>query len=207
MLTKKDKEILRFLEVNKSISLQQATTLFFKGLYISACRRLKQLEQRGYLYSYVSEYNKHAAYYYDKRPLSSHDLIILDLYAELVKIGAKIFKFKACFQDNNGLSYLNGMVKPDAYFEFDLKDNNDGVIYTYYIFVEIDYTHFTSKDKITMYKKMFRDGVMKDECNGAFPIILILRPTENDHRCKSDEVNIIYADMDLKNVNLIQILP
>lgn len=203
MLNKRDKDLLRFLEINKSITLQQATILFFNGLYVSACRRLKQLEQRGHLHPYISEYNKNVAYYYDQRPLSPHDLIVLDFYCELIKVGAKIIKFKACFQNDNGLSYLNGMVKPDAYFEFDYR-KNDG-LYTYYMFLEVDYTHFTNKDKITMYKKMFRDEVMNDECDGEFPIILILRPTENDYRYQTDELNLIYADMDLKNVNLRKI--
>lgn len=195
MLMPRDKELLRFIEKNKAITIYQAASLFYGNNYKSASRRLKQLEDEGHLRSYISTYNKQKAYYMLK-PLSSHDLVILDVYSELVRLGAKVLEFRAAFQENNGLSYLKGFVKPDGYFQYQYKDYIDS------FFLEVDYTHFTGQDKFILYEKMKEDNIL----TGDFPAILVLRPTELDYRYESEEIDIIYGNMSLKGNSLQELI-
>lgn len=194
MLTSRDKKILKFIEDNKSLTLQQISRLYFKGDYKSTSRRLRQIEEEGYLRSYINNYNRQKVYYIEKR-LSSHDLIILDLYSELFGLGAEITTFKAAFMENNNLSYLNGLIKPDALIEFTYKN------YDYSFFIEIDLTHYTGLDKFKLYEKMDREKTGED-----FPSILVLRPTEKDFRFKSKTLDIIYSSTNLNEVDLEKIL-
>lgn len=194
MLMPRDKEILKFIETNKSITVQQATKIFFKNNYKSASRRLKQLEEEGYLRSYISKYNKQKAYYMEK-PLSSHDLTVLDVYAELIKLGATIIKYKSAFKEGSRLSYLNGLIKPDGYIEFEYQD------YIYHLLIEIDLTHYTGLEKFKLYEKMARDKIFEE-----FPTILVLRPMENDFRYESDTLDIVYGNIDFRNTDLHKLL-
>lgn len=140
---KYDKQILKFIENFKSITVKQAEIMFYKNNN-NARRRLKELEEQGVLKSY--KYNKTAlAYTYKEfKEISEHDTIRNDFVSQLVAQGSTINSFKVCPRP------LNGMVVPDLYIEYTYKDN------IYKSYVEVDLTHFTGDSKITLYNKLYQ---------------------------------------------------
>ena len=138
---KYDKQILKFIEDFKSITVKQAEIMFFKNNN-NARRRLKELEEQGILKSY--KYNKSALAYTFKefKEISEHDTIRNDFVAQLIAQGSTINSFKVCPRP------LNGMIIPDLYIEYTYKDN------IYKSYVEVDLTHFTGDSKITLYNKL-----------------------------------------------------
>lgn len=138
---KYDKQILKFVEDFKSITVKQAEIMFYKNNN-NARRRLKELEEQGILKSY--KYNKTALAYTFKefKEISEHDTIRNDFVSQLVSQGSRINNFKICPRP------LNGMVVPDLYIEYTYKDN------IYKSYVEVDLTHFTGDSKITLYNKL-----------------------------------------------------
>ncbi len=138
---KYDKQILKFIEDFKSITVKQAEIMFYKNNN-NARRRLKELEEQGVLKSY--KYNKSALAYTFKefKEISEHDTIRNDFVAQLIAQGSTINSFKVCPRP------LNGMIIPDLYIEYTYKDN------IYKSYVEVDLTHFTGDSKITLYNKL-----------------------------------------------------
>lgn len=138
---KYDKQILKFIEDFKSITVKQAEIMFYKNNN-NARRRLKELEEQGILKSY--KYNKSALAYTFKefKEISEHDTIRNDFVAQLIAQGSTINSFKVCPRP------LNGMIIPDLYIEYTYKDN------IYKSYVEVDLTHFTGDSKITLYNKL-----------------------------------------------------
>ena len=53
MLTKRDRDILLWIENFNVITIEQARVIFFDGSYDNARRRLRVLEQQGILNSYI----------------------------------------------------------------------------------------------------------------------------------------------------------
>ena len=138
---KYDKQILKFIEDFKSITVKQAEIMFYKNNN-NARRRLKELEEQGILKSY--KYNKSAlAYTYKEfKEISEHDTIRNDFVVQLIAQGSIINNFKLTPR------CLNGMVIPDLYIEYTYQNN------TYKSYVEVDLTHFTGDSKITLYNKL-----------------------------------------------------
>lgn len=138
---KYDKQILKFIENFKSITVKQAEIMFYKNNN-NARRRLKELEEQGILKSY--KYNKSAlAYTYKEfKEISEHDTIRNDFVAQLVSQGSTINSFKLTPR------VLNGMVIPDLYIEYTYQNS------IYKSYVEVDLTHFTGDSKITLYNKL-----------------------------------------------------
>lgn len=138
---KYDKDLLKFIENFKSITVKQAEIMFYKNNN-NARRRLKELEQQGILKSY--KYNKTSLAYTFKefKEISEHDTIRNDFVAQLVVQGSTIIDFKLTPR------LLNGMIIPDLFIKYSYQSN----IYTSY--VEVDLTHFTNDSKITLYNKL-----------------------------------------------------
>lgn len=138
---KYDKQILKFIEDFKSITVKQAERMFYHNNN-NARRRLKELEEQGILKSY--KYNKSTLAYTFKefKEISEHDTIRNDFVAQLIAQGSIINSFKLTPR------VLNGMIIPDLYIEYAYQNN------TYKSYVEVDLTHFTNDSKITLYNKL-----------------------------------------------------
>lgn len=140
---KYDKQILKFIEDFKSITVKQAEIMFYKNNN-NARRRLKELEEQGILKSY--KYNKSALAYTFKefKEISEHDTIRNDFVSQLVAQGSTINSFKVCPRP------LNGIIIPDLYIEYTYQNS------IYKSYVEVDLTHFTGDSKITLYNKLYQ---------------------------------------------------
>ena len=91
------------------------------------------------------------------------------------------------------------MLIPDALAKFKIPYN--GINYTCFVLLEIDYTHYTSENKIlTFYPKLYREQVLKEYCGAAeFPFIVIARPTPGI-RIQPREIEVIYTDLKFNNL-------
>ncbi|KFX54662.1 hypothetical protein HYH39_00065 [Clostridium botulinum] len=187
MLTERDRQVLRWIETYKAISVTQATELFFNGTYESCRRRLKQLEDMELLKSYISQFSREKIYYQEKK-LKDHELLVYDFLKVIKKEGAEIKTIKIQPQ------YLKGLIRPDAYIEFVYKNS------LYFIILEVDYTHYTSNIKMQLYEKLYREGTLQKQCYGTFPIVIISRPSLNDVRYNSSNFDVIYTDLYYNNL-------
>lgn len=187
MLTERDRQVLRWIEDYKAISVPQATELFFNGIYESCRRRLKQLEDMELLKSYISQFSREKIYYQEKK-LKDHELLVYDFLKVIKKEGAEIKSIKIQPQ------YLKGLIRSDAYIECIYEKN------LYFIILEVDYTHYTSNIKMQLYEKLYKEGTLQKQCYGTFPIVIISRPTLNDVRYNSSNFDVIYTDLHYNNL-------
>lgn len=185
-LTKRDREILQFIQDYKSISLSQCVYLFFNGNYEGCRRRLKQLEDFGLLKSIQNPLLK-SRVYFQERLLTDHDLFIYE-FLKVVKLnGGEIIQFQIKPQ------YLQGKIIPDAFVIFSYNNN------VYFILLEVDLTHYTSNSKMKRYEELYKTSEVQNQCCGTFPIIIIARPTEGI-RYNSYNFNVVYLDLYYSNI-------
>ena len=183
MLTNRDKEILKFIEEYKSITIRQAKYLFFKKSYEGARRRLAELEKFGLLKSTISKGRSEKVYFFEKM-LSDHDLYKMDYVVSLKKMGFEILKF------NTKLSYFNNQLKPDAF----VICKKEG--YRYITFLEVDYTHYTNNVKLNaLYEKL-----AKEEFKDTSFILVIARPTQGI-RYSPENYDIVFTDLEFSNLS------
>lgn len=194
MLTRRDKDILIYLENHKAITVKQAQTIFFEGNYEGCRRRLNELLDMKVLKSYISKLTNQKVFYIDKK-VSDHDLLVLEVHCRLIKEGCKIRKFRKSDR------YLNDLIRPDAFIEFEYNNN------LFFVLLEVDHTHYTGIDKFKMYEKLYREEELQKECYGTFPILIIMRATNNDIRYSSKLFDVIYLDFTLDKLNDLLLNP
>ncbi len=190
MITDRDKEVLKWIEQYKAVTLKQATELFFKGNYKGASRRMAQLEEMELLKSYMSKAKSEKVYYQEKK-VNDHRLYIYDYFKELKRLDCELLDIRV------EPSYLNGNIRPDGYilFKYDR--------YKYLTLLEVDYTHYTDNVKMnTLYEKLYQERGNYNEFLGTFPIIVIARPTKGI-RYNSSNFEVVYTDLSYSNLNNI----
>ncbi|MEW9093919.1 MAG: hypothetical protein AB2417_02455 [Clostridiaceae bacterium] len=188
MLMQRDKNILKFLEKYKAITIQQSYRIFFNNAKFGNDRsrkRLKELETMGVLKSYINKLTREKVYYLEDK-VSAHDLYINDFYSMLVFNGCKDIEYI------KEPKYLKGLIRPDAFFKFTLDDN------LHFILLEVDLTHFTGANKFQMYEKLYKENILQKECYGTFPLVVIIGV--NDIKYESNNFFVEYLDFSLKGL-------
>jgi replication initiation and membrane attachment protein DnaB len=189
VLMPRDKQILRFLEENKAITIFQAYRIFFneaKYGYDRARVRLKQLEKFGLIRSYKNKLTDQKVYYNGEK-ISSHDLYINEFYSLLVYNGCTNIDIK------RQPRYLKDLIRPDAFIKFEYKDN------IYFVLLEVDFTHVTSLSKFHLYEKLYKSNELQKQCFGTFPMITVISIDENPIKYESESLDIIYMNDTLDN--------
>lgn len=170
---KYDKEILRFVEKYKVITISQCEKMFYNN-YEQSRSRLSALKAKGVLDSYKDEKTARLVYF-TKDKVSSHDLLVRDFYAELVSIGAEIIEFKTFPQ------YLNDLIRPDAYIHYKYEGKE------YHTMLEVDYKHPTEKDKYVLYDKLVSEVPFK------FNVVIMIEgdksPKVKVKKCQIRKIN------------------
>ncbi|MDV5116208.1 hypothetical protein SNJ89_14930 [Clostridium perfringens] len=183
MLTARDKEILKFIEDYKSLTIKQAQYLFFRESYEGARRRLAELEKFGLLKSSTSKARSEKVYF-DGKNLSDHDLYKIDYIANLKKMEFEILEF------NTKPSYFNNTLRPDAF----VICRKNG--YRYLTFLEVDYTHYTSNAKMnTLYEKL-----AKEDFKDTGFILVVARPTKGI-RYSPENYDVVFTDLEFNNLS------
>ena len=192
-LQSRDRQVLRFLEEHRAITTQQAINIFFKK-DISAYRRLNQLEDAGILEHYMIGRNKVYKLSGESRQLSCHDTLIYDFYAWIYSKNGVVLDFK------KNPHYFKNQLIPDALVKFKLP--YEGQNYLCYALLEIDYTHYSSEEKImTLYPKLYREQVLKEYCGLAeFPFVIVARQTKGII-LRPKEIDVVYSDLKFNNLD------
>ncbi|MFL0198286.1 replication-relaxation family protein [Clostridium sp. WILCCON 0269] len=194
MLSKKDKEILRFIETHKSITINQCAKCIFTGNKYAkdqARRQLRQLYKEKFIQRYQGSRSSQVVYYTIER-LGIHDLKLIDVYSEFMSLGATIEssqKEYIVYTDTAKKSYR----KIDAVFEINYND------YLIPIICEIDYSHYTSMKKLQdIYKSNHFQEIYGEN---VFPLIIIVRPVITKYKLLVDNgLLILYVDWELSNL-------
>jgi hypothetical protein len=196
-ITSRDREIVNWVSIHKSITIDQCRKIFMPGCssgYKIAQRRLNKLVENGYLKMSKTDTNENV-YYTDKK-LSYHDLLINSFYASLINCGAKNIVFA------HPQKWLNGKVISDAFLSYDYGQ------YTFYNILEVCVTH--KKINIEGYEELYNSGEAHQLCGNTFPRIIVMDDVEhfNLNNYHSDlltknEVQIIQVDYSLNNLPLI----
>lgn len=195
-LKPRDKKILQWIEDVSTIKEKDginnkiAGNLFYndcKDPYYNASRRLKELFKEGFLKRHRKNPHEEYVYYRSQRPLSEHQLKLLEVYAVLNTFGKVTLLEKEV------------MIKCK-----NKNRKNDGLIvvevngYEYPIIVEIDKSHDTDSVKIN-------DIVSSNYYQGRFgimPLFLIVKKYEFQKKYYPKEANVVYANWTLEQINM-----
>lgn len=186
MLTKRDREILKFVENLGGITIYQAALMYWKGHFAQdqARKRLKKLYEQEFLKRYRNNRTKEYVYCFENtKQLTPHDIFILDFYANLKHIGAEILEYK-----KGHIYHIEGekRIIPDAFFKFKLDNDIFGVL------LEVDFTHRTNLQKYVPYF----NGYFK-KLYGGNPLVCII--TENPQKVENINYDVVFLDYDLTN--------
>lgn len=196
ILTERDKNILRWVEEHKSITINQTSKIFFKHCkesYYQARKRLRLLSNNGYLKRYRADMKSECIYYLDKK-LSIHDLKVLDVYAEFISYGAEIRYFKKEYIIDSGSKNY----RLDALIEVLYND------YFYPIIIEVDYTHLTGSKKLQdIYNSNHFQVKYKNLDDNIFPYVVIIRPVVTADHEQVNNIDILHTDFSLKNLSQV----
>ncbi|AWZ50051.1 hypothetical protein C3495_14520 (plasmid) [Clostridiaceae bacterium 14S0207] len=180
----RDREILKFIEKYKSITINICAKIFYKDnkeAYQQARKRLRLLYKNKYLKRYRKDCTTEVIYYMHKK-LSVHDLKVLDVLAELIYNNANIREFKREYTINTERSNY----RADAFIEFTLKN------YLYFLLIEVDHTHYTSFQKLQdIYDSNYFQNKYSKYGDNIFPTILILKRIVLDRKFYSSNFKII----------------
>lgn len=188
MLTKRDLEILEWINKYKAITVEQARYIFFKGSYEPARRRLSILEKDKILKSYLSKTTKQKVYYLEKK-ISDHDLYCLDYIKELMKYNCKIVEIKS------KPHYLNNLIIPDMYVKFKFAG------YSFNTLLEVDFTHATEEKKLNLlYEKLARESSDYKDFNGRSFILIVAKPIIQT-KYAANNYTSIYTDLKFTNLH------
>lgn len=197
MLSKKDKLILNYIDEHGSITINQCAKVIFTGnkcAYDQARKKLRQLYNEKAIARCRASVSDEAVYYIDTR-LNIHALKLLDIYAELIVIGAKIETFHKKYRIyTDGKKYR----EIDALIELYYDD------YFIPLIIEIDYSHNTSIIKLQeIYKSNHFQDKYKELDEDIFPLIVICRPVVNKSLCTENDFPILYTDFSLQNLGQV----
>lgn len=196
-ITEKDNATLRFVEDFGSITIAQCAKLFYNNQIYSlqyAGKKLNKLIKYGKLKVYKSLGEQNV--YYMSKKLSSHDLIVLDYYSELIKSGVAINYFK---QEQ---TWIDNKYESDGYCCYTYLDR------IYFDCIEVVVSHGFDKNKyIELYKscepQMLNNEIYKKlggQSISVFPrIILIDDIKHSEDFLKIDNVEVIQLSLKLND--------
>lgn len=188
MITKRDKEVLIWIEKYGAITINQAKILFFNGNYDNARRRLRVLEEQEVLNSYILKETKEKVYFTEGKKKSYHDILILNYAVKLKELGCRLVVI------NIKPRYLKGSLVPDAFVSFAY--NND----LYITLLEVDYKHYTEYLKFTsLYERLYRSKEDYLEFQGTFPIVVVANMNKSI-RYNSQNFNMMWTDLAYSNL-------
>lgn len=174
----KDIDIINHAEKH-GLTINQCHKIFFPYAKYGkdvARKRLKTLHENGHL-KYYSNWDVKRRIYYVKRQPSTHDIVLMDFFAELLFAGADIIGFSRPSYD---------ILKPDGLFHYII--NGKELI----SFVEVVLTH---KPNMRKYEALKGTGKLQAEY-GTFPSIIII---DDNPRAYRGNLKVRYLDLRLKD--------
>ena len=184
ILTKRDQEIIKFLNDYKCANTSTIANIFFNGSKRPCNRRLKNLKEHGFINSSQEFVCLEMVHYIGRRPLQIiHSTILTNFIGELYKNNIEVLKSKIEFKIDNVRSDLILVCKVDGK--------------TKIFFIEVCNT---KKFDLNKYVKLKINNKWK-EYFPIFPSIIVIsnKPYE-----ANKDINIIGMDLDLNNFDVIK---
>lgn len=185
MITKRDRDILIWIERYRSITINQCAKIFFtnnKEAYDQARKRLRHLNKEGLIRRYRKDPRSEVVYFMDKK-LKTHDLKIFDVVAQFIYLGWEIEEFEKEYAFNlRDRKYIS-----DAKIIF-TKDNKKIPV-----ILEIDYSHMTGKSKIEDITNAINNK----------HVFLVVRLTQENANVQflSDDAMLVYLPWNLSGLD------
>ncbi|WP_097025435.1 hypothetical protein [Clostridium peptidivorans] len=184
MMTDRDNNIIQFIDKFDGITINQCAKLFFNNANYGkdlARKRLKKLSDNNVL-KYEDDWVTNQRVYFIKKKPSSHSIMLLNFYSELIETGVEIIEFQKEYKIDN-------ICRPDGFIVFQY--HNKGKM----AFIEIDMSHKTDLSK---YEKLYDTELFQREYN-TFPEVIIISSTQN-YETKGHNFSIKILDYSLNQL-------
>lgn len=190
------REIISFIEKYGFITSNICSRTIYKGYkqnYQLASRKLRKMEQSKLLQRYLDNSNEFI-YQINKKHITPHKYYLIDFYSRLYERVDNVLLFEV-----------------ERSWPISKKRNDGFIIYKngdsfYSLLIEIDYSHYTSKDKLdAIYnskevQKYFKDNY---DIDNYFPTILVISMIGN---AKYKDVEFDYLPLDFNFTNIDRLL-
>ncbi len=180
MITKRDLEVIKFIEQFKVARTSTIQELFFPSLLV-AQKRLKTITEHGFLKRDRAIINQEYFYYIKKPRQLIHSILLTDFYREIHKLGLQIEYF------DNEVTLED--IRPDGLLAYRYKDR------AYISFIEVEISN--KGLDIDKYKRLYATGIYKAYFP-SFPMIIAIT-----NQCVENikDFRIIQIKEDLANIN------
>lgn len=190
MITKRDREIINFIEKYGFLTIEQAAKIFFntKSGYDLSRRRLKKIEESADYIKAIKNTETNQLVYMNTeskiRRVSKHDLLVMDYIANLVEFGAD-------FENIEVEKNFNNEVIADAFLKFKLGD------YRYFQLLEIQLRH--DYVDVNRYNSVMQE-ILK-ETNNIIPTLIIVQNTNHNYNKENEtDMEIVQLDTELTDI-------
>lgn len=181
MITQRDKQVLKFIELYGGITINQCAKIFFreaKHNYDLARKRMRKIMEMTDLHYFTNKLTGERVYCETKK-LTPHAVYVLDVLASFIQSGATILEFKKEPQ------WLEGKYRSDAFFKFEYKD------VVRIACLEVDVTHTTDMGK---YEEIYDNGYFQEEY-GTFPVVIVIGDILTEY--ENDNFEAVFLDYNL----------
>jgi hypothetical protein len=182
MITQRDKQILKFIELYGGITINQCSKVFFnktKHSYDLARKRMRKIMDMTDIKYFTNKITGERVYC-DNKKLTPHAIYVLDVLATFVQNGATVLEF------TKEPSWLDGKYRSDAFFKIEY----NGVKRV--MFLEVDVMHSTD---MTKYEEIYASGYFQNIYNGNFPLVIIVGDVTTDYN--NDNFDSVFIDYNL----------
>lgn len=190
------KDILSFIEKYGFITAKICSRIIYKNCkqsYNLASRKLLKMEQSKLLQRYLDSSNEYI-YQINKKHITAHKYYLIDFYSRLYERVDSVELFEV-----------------ERSWEISKKRNDGFIIYKnrdsfYSLLIEIDYSHFTSKEKLnSLYEskevqKYFNDNYSVQD---YFPTVVVVSMLGN---AKYKDVEFDYLSLDFNFTNIDRLI-
>lgn len=190
------KDILSFIEKYGFITAKFCSRIIYKNCkqsYNLASRKLLKMEQSKLLQRYLDSSNEYI-YQINKKHITAHKYYLIDFYSRLYERVDSVELFEV-----------------ERSWEISKKRNDGFIIYKnrdsfYSLLIEIDYSHFTSKEKLnSLYEskevqKYFNDNYSVQD---YFPTVVVVSMLGNT---KYKDVEFDYLSLDFNFTNIDRLI-
>lgn len=195
--TKKQRDILHFIDKYGWITSKVCASIFYKGNkygLTQARDTLNKLTKNKDITFSIQEYGKEKFYQFQKKQVTKHEYYILNLYADISNLVDKVDEFHL------EQHWLGGKRRSDALLIFTIL--KDDIEYKKAYFIECDFTHKTDKEK---YNEIYDSEEVQDYFeekydNRIFPDVIQLAFTDKPSIVSNNEYNVIGLDYNHNNL-------
>jgi hypothetical protein len=174
MLTERDNEIIKHLEIYKYATIEQLEKIFFKNQQYSynICRRrLSKIRELGYIKCFRDISTNKFIYMINEekiKPPALHRIILLDVYAELIYLGFEVEVFDI------ERPWMDGKIRSDGFTVFKMDNDDPSKRRKYVFFIEVHTSH--NPNNLFKYDVLYKSNEVQQYLGKAdyFPRVMLI---------------------------------